>query len=128
VTKSQRVGVDVERVRPIPEADGIVQRFFSAAEQAALRSVSSQDRIECFCRWWTVKEAILKAVGGGLTLPLDQFEFSLGPGQPARLVCVGGDADHARGWSVVELQPAEGYVAAVAVESPEVRLCWQHHS
>jgi 4'-phosphopantetheinyl transferase len=74
----------------------------------------------------TRKEATIKARGEGLSLPLDQFEVSLAPGEPAALIDVVGDPEENSRWSLREIAPGPGYVVALAVEGYCWRFkCWQ---
>jgi 4'-phosphopantetheinyl transferase len=75
---------------------------------------------------WTRKEAYIKARGEGLSLPLDQFEVSLIPGEPAALVSVQQDSNEAFRWSLEELFPDADYAAALAVVGRDWSLAsWQ---
>ncbi len=69
-----------------------------------------------FFNCWTRKEAFLKALGHGLSHPLDCFDVSLAPGEPARILRVkiapGGDS----GWCLGSFSPSPGFVAAVVTE------------
>lgn len=72
------LGVDVELHRPLPELEGVAARVFSEAERAALRRYpDGEPRLAAFYRGWTRKEALLKALGGGLALPLRRFGVTL---------------------------------------------------
>lgn len=105
------VGIDLERLREVPDADLIAARFFTPAEVALQRVAINRDA--AFLRQWTRKEAIIKAVGVGLSMPLDSFDVSsLGRG-PIRLAEDSGDANNA--WHVVDIEAAAGYVAALAL-------------
>ena len=123
------VGVDVERLRPMPDGLRIAERYFSAAERAALAALPEDERDAAFFNGWTRKEAYLKAIGDGLTVPLDRFDVTLAPGAPARILALAGDAAAAARWSLLHLRPAAGYVGALALPEPGPwRLrgwCWQ---
>jgi 4'-phosphopantetheinyl transferase len=108
------VGIDVERLRHVDDAERIVERYFAPAEREALRALAMEERDEGFLRCWTRKEAYLKAVGAGLGWPLDQFAVSLDAAEPARLLHVTGDAAEAARWSLWSLDPAPGFVGALA--------------
>lgn len=126
-TRDREIGVDLEYVRPMPDAVEIATRFFSTRENAVFRVLPKSQELEAFYNCWTRKEAYLKATGDGLARPLDQFAVSLTPGEPARLLHVEKDLlqEIAR-WSFQALKPAFSYVAAVAVEGHDWRLvCWQ---
>jgi 4'-phosphopantetheinyl transferase len=81
---------------------------------------------QAFFHCWTRKEAYIKARGEGLSLPLDQFDVSLVPGEPAAVLGIRQDPSEASRWSLQELDPAPGYAAALAVEAHGLHLaCWQ---
>ncbi len=126
VARGREVGVDIEYVHPLTDADQIAERFFSARENAIFRTLAPEQKIEAFFNCWTRKEAYIKATGDGLSRPLDQFDVSLVPGEPARLLCVEGDAAETVRWSLRAMTPAPGYAAAIIVEGHDWRLaCWQ---
>lgn len=126
VALGREVGVDVERVRPLTEMEQIVARLFSVRERTVFQALPVSSRQQAFYNCWTRKEAYLKARGEGLSLPLDQFDVSLAPGQPALLLDVPIGAPEVSQWSLRELEPGPGYVAALAVEGHDWRLsCWQ---
>lgn len=119
------VGVDVEHLRSDFEREQIAERFFSLHERSVLSSLPPKARIQAFFNCWTRKEAYIKARGEGLSLPLDQFDVSLAPAEPARLLATRGDLEDAERWSLYHLEPAPGYIAALAVEGRGCRLsCW----
>jgi len=122
VARGAEVGVDVEAIRPLPDAIKIAARFFSDREQAVLRELPAGEREEAFILGWTRKEAYLKALGDGLARPLSGFSVTLRPGEPARLLDVKGRPQEIERWSLVTLHPAPGYAAALAVEGPLRRL------
>ena len=122
-TRGRDIGVDVERLRDM-ERDGesLAERFFSPREVAALRSLPPELRREAFFHCWTRKEAYIKGQGKGLALPLDQFDVSLHPDEPAALLATQHDPPEARRWSLQSLFPGEGYVGALAVEGHSWQL------
>lgn len=125
ITRDREIGVDVERIRPIPDIEQIAERFFSAKENAVFCALPPSQKLEAFFNCWTRKEAYLKATGDGLARPLDQFAVSLAPGKAARLLHVEGDVQETTRWSLQRLTPAPGYVVALAVEGHGWRLaCW----
>ena len=73
-TKERRLGIDVERLRPIKKAQRIVERFFSDNEKNFYNAQTARERKSAFFKLWTYKEAYTKAKGLGLALPLDQFD------------------------------------------------------
>jgi 4'-phosphopantetheinyl transferase len=119
VCGSRRVGVDVETVQPLGDMALVARQFFSEGEQEVLFSLPAGEQKQAFFNGWTRKEAVLKALGAGFSVPPEQVEVSLAPLEPARVLSIGGDARAAAGWVVASLQPAPGYQAAVAVEAAQ---------
>jgi 4'-phosphopantetheinyl transferase len=111
------VGVDVEYIRDGFAWEEVADRFFAPGEVEALRAAPAGSQYQAFFNYWTHKEAVMKASGEGLSLPLRQFEVSLAPGEPTRLLYVDGDSQEASQWSVRELAPAAGYIGAVALRA-----------
>jgi 4'-phosphopantetheinyl transferase len=111
---SMRVGVDLERVRPRPNALALARRFF-APEEADWLATGPPARIETdFLRLWCAKEALLKAHGAGLAFGLHRLRFA--PAADGTLGLVGCDprlGEPAR-WHLREGVPRPGYLAAVA--------------
>ena len=130
VTLSREIGVDIEFLRDNLERDGelLAERFFSPREVAVLRSLPAELRREAFFHCWTRKEAYIKAHGMGLSLPLDQFDMTLRPDEPAALLATRHNPAEAQRWSMRSLLPADGYVGALAVEGHSWRLECGHWS
>jgi 4'-phosphopantetheinyl transferase len=114
--------VDVERVRDGLELEAIAKRFFSSGEQADLAALPSGQRRNAFFRCWCRKEAFMKARGEGLSLPLNRFDVSLRPGEPAVLLATRPDAVEASRWVIRDLDVGPGHKAAVVVEGSGCRL------
>jgi len=98
VVRGAEVGVDVERIEPARALGPIADALFSEAEAAELRALGDEQRVGRFFELWTRKEAIAKALGVGLAMPLARLqapsgwqveELVLGTGL-AGAVCVGG--------------------------------------
>ncbi|MEH2269727.1 MAG: 4'-phosphopantetheinyl transferase HetI [Nostoc sp.] len=119
VNCTRPIGVDLEYIRPMSDLEALAKRFFLAREYEMLRSLSPNQQQEIFFRYWTCKEAYLKATGDGLS-QLEQVEVSLTPTEAAKLQIT-------EDWSLFELVPANNYVAAVAIENFGWNLkCWQY--
>jgi 4'-phosphopantetheinyl transferase len=113
VTRGSPVGVDVEAVIELPDAEALAAHVFSAAERVALRRVADVDRMRAFFSCWTRKEAYIKGTGLGLSAGLDYFDVSLAPGEPAALL-----ADRRREasaeWALHDIDAPAGYAGAIA--------------
>jgi 4'-phosphopantetheinyl transferase len=124
IAAGREVGVDVERVRALDDADDLAARYFTSRENARLRSLPSHERIEGFFRCWTLKEAFIKATGEGLARPLDSIDIDMDQACGSRLLIV-NEQQEAIGWALLSLTPEPGYVGAVAVEGDcWIMRCW----
>jgi 4'-phosphopantetheinyl transferase len=115
------VGVDVERLRTIEDAEQIASRFFSSRESDSLRSLPVDQRTEGFFNCWTRKEACVKAVGCGLSDAIRHIEVSLVPGEPARLFSAPDEMQAKGEWTLHTFKPAADYLGAVAVRRKTLR-------
>jgi 4'-phosphopantetheinyl transferase len=120
LSPSTEVGVDVEEIRPIePE---VAESHFSASELAALKSLEGDLWLSGFYQCWTQKEAILKAEGAGLHLPLNAFDVALGPGAPAGLLATRPPLDFRYLWKLHALVPATGTIGALAAGDAHAKI------
>jgi 4'-phosphopantetheinyl transferase len=77
ITKTAKMGVDIERIEGKGELIDVADRYFSKREVASLRALPKGQQLRRFFEYWTLKESYIKARGLGLSLPLDQFSFDL---------------------------------------------------
>lgn len=124
VTRGLAVGIDIELINSKFASDEIAECFFSASEIRHLRALPPAERVDAFFACWTRKEAYIKALGEGLSVPLDSFEVAFGPGIAAALLQVRADPCELTRWSMYDLDTVTGYKAALVVEGREHRL---HH-
>jgi 4'-phosphopantetheinyl transferase len=112
IAGGSEVGVDVESVNPALE-DRVAKRFFSKSENAELRShVSPLRRARRFCDLWALKEAYIKAIGEGLSHPLDTIVFAVGEGGSI-VFRPPADVD-ATAWAFALFAPTDRHRLAVA--------------
>jgi 4'-phosphopantetheinyl transferase len=114
------VGVDVEAISTDIELDDMAGRFFSPRERVAYRRFDPADRPAAFFRCWTRKEAVIKAVGDGLSLPLDRFDVDIGTDNPRVMRFLGNPRPD--DWTLLHVEAGHGYAGAVAVRAPGYRL------
>ena len=115
-SSSGELGIDVELYRPEFAREHIAERFFSPTEVATLRSLPEDVQPQAFLACWTRKEAYIKARGEGLALPLDRFDVSLHPDEPAALLRTAWSTEEPAQWRFTDLSDAaSGYLAAVAI-------------
>jgi 4'-phosphopantetheinyl transferase len=113
VSQRRELGVDLERVRPVHDIDGIVARYFAPAERLAFDRLPPPDRLSTFYRYWTLKEAYLKACGVGLSRALAEIDITRAESRP---LCLPDAAGAPRYWRARPLDPADGYCGALVVE------------
>jgi 4'-phosphopantetheinyl transferase len=120
---NRRLGIDVEKIRPIDNWQDIARRYFSQKEIAELAALPPAQRDEGFYTCWTRKESYVKASGEGLLVPLDSFDVTLTPGAPEILT-----AADASKWTLRSIDPHPGYVAALTVEGQNFDLNFWDYS
>ena len=107
------IGVDVELLERTVER-GIVTRFFSPVEVAALDGVGDAEFNSAFLAYWTAKEAYIKARGAGLSLPLDAFSMTFDSGRPT-IAFSERLSDDARTWQFMQTRIGHSHLLALAV-------------
>lgn len=123
LAENRELGVDVEHIRADFATEDIARRFFSRAEVEGFNSLPVNERVAAFFRCWTRKEAYIKAIGLGMSQPLDEFDVTLRPEEPATLLYAKED-DAAR-WEMSDLDVGPDYAGAVIVEAPVSKIhCW----
>ena len=115
--KDLSVGVDLEYVDKNYPVIKIATRFYTPKESAALREADSNRLVSLFFEIWVRKEAFLKAIGRGLSLPLDSFEVPLdiscafSKDLPVRMTGMETDGTF---WSLVDIPFSALYKACLA--------------
>lgn len=114
ISRSAAIGVDIEVIRPLGDAMRIAAAHFHPGEIADLVNTPDADRTTAFFACWTRKEAVVKALGDGLSLPLDRFRVSV---PPAKIAVLESERIPARPseWSMHHLDLGAEAVGAVAI-------------
>ena len=121
ISGSAEVGVDLELEHRKPrDATVLAARFFTSAEAGAISEADASLRDAAFMRTWACKEAVAKASGHGIANRFCRFSVNAGASGPP---CVVEDQDlPAQDWRLALTVPERGYIAAVAVQQPSLRL------
>ena len=122
ISRSRLLGVDIERLRPLVEAENIAATYFAASEAAAFAALDPTDRVAGFYNAWTRKEAVVKALGGGLSIPLDAFEVALQPGESAAILACRFDPKLVEKLQLSHLHCCAGYTGALACDAGALDL------
>jgi 4'-phosphopantetheinyl transferase len=120
-TTASEVGIDLERLAFIPEADEIAARFFSSSEASAFSQMHDEQRDEFFFQCWTRKEALLKCAGAGLGVLETSRPADLPSGSNGTAKKTGDRAEESELFTL-ELHPARGYVAHLAAARAPLHL------
>ncbi|ODU00868.1 MAG: hypothetical protein ABS79_02660 [Planctomycetes bacterium SCN 63-9] len=113
-TRGRALGIDVEQIRRIREADRIVETFFTEVERAQYMSIADHGRDAAFMRGWTRKEAILKGLGKGLVGGPANYETMFGTSDLSFRFQPANPYPIVSGWRLWEAAVGDGYVATLA--------------
>jgi 4'-phosphopantetheinyl transferase len=116
VSRRHELGIDLEQVRPIGEAERIVASFFSEAEQAEFATIDALARPMAFVRGWTRKEAILKGLGVGIAGLAARHETGFGAGELTAQFLPAVPGSCVGQWRLWEASPRAGFVATLACQ------------
>jgi 4'-phosphopantetheinyl transferase len=111
VSKLYDVGIDIEVIREFDFGD-IASSYFAQSEQALLAAVSPVDRADRFFQLWTLKEAVTKAIGKGLSTSLSDVAFAL---EPLSLQASFERLDDRRAWHIEQRRLLPLHWSALAV-------------
>lgn len=115
------LGVDIEAVHEPADLD-VAQVMLSPAEHAEFRELPQAQRSIALLTAWTRKEAVVKALGVGLSLPLSTFDVPVDPAVPPRLLAQRGAARDSRLWAMADLPLPPGYVGTVMTQGRRCRV------
>jgi 4'-phosphopantetheinyl transferase len=122
IGSQKQLGVDIEKIRGDVDTNLLSERFFSSLEREGLRWLPEHLRVPGFFACWTRKEALLKATGDGLSVPLADFSVSTHPDHDPEVAEIRGDAQAGKQWFLADLNVEEDYRAAMAVPCSHVWL------
>ena len=117
ISRSCRLGVDIECLNRDIDWHSLASRFFTHGESTALQHLPVSSRKRAFFACWTRKEAIIKATGDGLSLPLDQFEVTVEPDGEPRILAAA--TLRLADWTLYAADAGNDYVATVAAYAGE---------
>jgi 4'-phosphopantetheinyl transferase len=112
------VGVDVERVDAAADWAGPARRTLSRRERAELDALPADCRARRFYVLWTRKEALAKATGHGIVLPLREIDLS----PRGQVRALPGALGSPHEWALQDLDVDDAFAAALAVRAPDVEV------
>lgn len=118
------VGIDMEEVHPLPDLFELSAQLHPL-ECAAVRAHPEPERVAAFYRCWTRKEAVLKALGQGLNLPLHSFQVRPDPCERDWLMSLPGQTAQATAcaaWTTRDIDAGPGRQCSAAASAPGLPL------
>ena len=115
------VGIDIEQIRADAITEDLIAYFMSDSERRSLQSLPWEQQPAAFFKCWTSKEALLKGLGVGVTVPLRAIDVSIDPDRPAQLIAapptLGADD-----WHLHTLEFSTPYAATLAVAAKSAEI------
>jgi 4'-phosphopantetheinyl transferase len=124
LTRSRLIGVDIEALRPL-EFAGIAKSHFTNQERAFIQESPADAQQHAFFTCWTRKEAFIKAVGKGLSIPLNTFDTYIAKGRRGLQLSAPKESPGIDAWWLQDLRAPDGYASAVAVEEGFDRVVYR---
>lgn len=107
------IGIDIEYMKENIKYKELIHRYFSKLEIEEFLTVSEEKQKEAFFNGWSRKEAYIKAVGKGLSIPLNSFDVSLAPNKKAEIINI--DSKKNKDWIIHDLHINNEYKSAFVV-------------
>lgn len=114
IARDVSIGIDVECLERNADWRSIAGRYFSRFETTALAALPVGEQPERFFEYWTLKEAYVKAQGGGLSIPLDGFSFYRDDRWRIAFQDADNDPDE---WQFTCLRPTARHVMSIAIHA-----------
>jgi 4'-phosphopantetheinyl transferase len=119
IGSTEALGLDVEWLDRSNALGDIARHSFAPAEIAYFEGTHPDRQRDLFFRFWTLKEAYIKARGQGLSIPLASFSFHLEEDERPAIRFAPGHEGEPCEWSFFEYQPTPSHRLAVAVHCSE---------
>ncbi len=119
------VGIDLEKIKEMPDAADIAERFFSEDEVNEFRTVEKDNIETAFFNCWTRKEAFIKAIGEGLSHPLADFSVTLKPGDEPKFLMIKNKPDEVKEWSLFDIEAESNFISSLALKAKNVNIIYK---
>jgi len=117
---NRRLGVDLEFIRHDVSFDSIANRYFAQEEREAIAAEPEEGKAPLFFRYWTLKEAFMKAQGKGLSYSLSRFSVRWNRSENRATLSIPDEPREASRWSLSFLKSQPDFVACLALEGSEI--------
>lgn len=119
IALNRAVGIDLEYLRQIADVQQLAERFFSRSESSLINALPESQQQQLFFRFWTIKEAYLKATGEGLS-GLQAIAVSITPENAINLSSTESNILLNNQWFCTEFKPGAEYTGALVVERKDL--------
>ena len=109
-----QLGVDIEICKQRINLSGLVDKCFAEEEAAYWTNLPETKKYQEFYRFWTRKEAFVKATGHGIALGLNQCVIN--PENPTEFLRVPDNCGQASAWHVQDIDLGEGIYSALVAD------------
>lgn len=124
VTNGTEIGIDIENLNREVEYDDLAKRFFCEAEYLKLVQAPTEEKRNAFFNCWTRKEAFIKAVGEGLSYPLNNFEVTMRSDEPVQIIHIQDNFQFLNEWTF-DCKKLKEYTIATAVKRQNSSFVYQ---
>lgn len=111
--QNRNLGIDIEYVDPKLNIEAIIPSLYSTDEMKQFKLIDNSNRLEHVLRFWTAKEAYVKALGSGLHYPLKDITLHLS--EQNTLYVSQAKNDDPR-MAIIQFYPANGYIGSLAYD------------
>ena len=127
ITRGKTVGIDIEKINYDIDENEIINAYFSEKEICRLNAVDNLQRKDLFFRYWTIKEAFIKAKGEGLSYGLNNFTVQVSEMGGYELLEDHFSSSDLDSWNIKKIDTEVEYVASLVVEGSEAKIVNYYH-
>jgi 4'-phosphopantetheinyl transferase len=124
-SQNSDIGIDIEKIHDLQDMDRIIAEFFSDEEIRRFHSLPEPNRMQTFFKYWARKEALLKAMGMGLSYPMNKVDVVTGDENSSQLITKVGDSDISNHWTLLDMDICIGFTSALALQGEHHDLAKQ---
>ncbi|MCP3931880.1 MAG: 4'-phosphopantetheinyl transferase superfamily protein [Bacteroidetes bacterium] len=124
-SRESEVGIDVEKKRKLADLQDMINRNFTASEIQFIKR-NPEEELERFFRFWTIKEAYLKAIGEGMRLTPDKLEFTIDR-NTVKLLSREGIFEF-EDWVIKEFKSGDDFVGTIVYQNANCKIIEKFHS
>jgi 4'-phosphopantetheinyl transferase len=121
-TKDNAVGVDVERIRELPNLEDMTEICMSEFEKRWFSKLPPATKNEMFYKVWTVKEAFIKAIGAGFSFPLVNVEVKIYGNNKCEFHRIKDESGSFGKWRVFTFVPEPNFTASLVTEADNSKI------